>query len=68
MKQKVSPNLISFVTIRRGDWVMKISIFKSKFVMVIAQNYYDKDSIIIRNFIDQNDAANFIEFLARDDI
>lgn len=68
MKQKVSPNLISFVTIRRGDWVMKVSVYKNKFVMVIAQNYYDKDSIIIRNFIDQNEAANFIEFLARDDI
>jgi hypothetical protein len=68
MKSKLLPNLISFVTIRRGDWVMKISVYKGKFVMVIAQNYYDKDSIIIRNFIDQNEAANFIEFLARDDI
>lgn len=67
MKSKISPNLVSFNTIRRGDWLMKISIYNKKFVMVIAQQVFYKNSIIIKNFSDQDAAANFIEQLAKDE-
>lgn len=67
MKAKVSPNLISFVTIRRGNWVMKISVYKTKWVMLIAQHYYDKEKFVIKQFLDHNEAASFIDFLAESD-
>lgn len=65
MKAKISPNLISFVTIRRGEWILKISVFKAKNVLVVAQHYFDIDKFELRHFSDQNEAAEFIEFLAK---
>lgn len=67
MKAKVSPNLISFVTIRRGDWIMKISVYKGRWVLIIAQHYYDKEKFIVKQFPDHNEAASFIDFLAESD-
>ena len=66
MKAKLSPNLISFVSIRRGDWVMKISVFKTKEVLVVAQHYFETEKFDIRHFHNQNEAADYIEFLAKD--
>lgn len=63
MKAKLSPNLISFVAVRRGDWVMKISVFKNKDVLVVAQNYYATEQIIVKHFTDKDKAANFIDNL-----
>jgi len=65
MKSKISPNLISFVTIRRGDWIMKISVYKSKQVLIVAQHYYDIDLFEIRHFSGSEEAADYIEFLAK---
>jgi hypothetical protein len=67
MKAKLSPNLISFVLIRRGDWVMKISVYKTKEVLVVAQHYFDTLKFIIRHFNDQNEAADYIEKLANEE-
>ncbi len=64
MRAKVSPNLISFVTVRRGDWIMKISVFKTKDVLLVAQNYYATEQIIIKHFRHHDDAAKFIDNLA----
>ena len=68
MKAKLSLNLISFITVRRGDWILKVSIYKNKQVLVVAQHYYDLDKTIIKTFLDQNNAANFIEELILIDI
>ena len=46
---------------------MKISVFKSKWVMIIAQHYFEKDCFHIRQFADHNEAADFIEFLVSKD-
>lgn len=67
MKAKVSPNLISFVTIRRGDWIMKISVYKTREVMVIAQHYFETERFIIQQFTDQEQAAAFLDMLANDE-
>lgn len=61
MKAKLSPNLISFVTVRRGEWFLKVSVFKNKQIMVIAHHCFDMENLIIKYFLDQNDAADFIE-------
>jgi len=63
MKAKLSPNLISFVTVRRGDWIMKISVYKTKHVLLVAQNYYATEQIIVKHFKHHDDAANFIDNL-----
>lgn len=67
MKAKLSPNLISFVTIRRGNWIMKISVYKQVWVLLVAQHYYDKEKFIIKEFSHHDEAASFIEFLAESD-
>jgi hypothetical protein len=67
MKAKLSPNMISFVTVRRGDWVLKISVYKNKQIMVVAQHCYEYERTIVRFFTDQNYAADFIEQLVIED-
>jgi hypothetical protein len=67
MKARVTQNLISFVMVRRGNWVMKISVYKTKAVLLVAQHYYETDRFLVKHFDDQNDAADFIDKLAKDD-
>jgi hypothetical protein len=67
MKAKLSPNMISFVTVRRGDWILKISVYKNKQVMVVAQHCYEYERTFINFFFDQNHAADFIEQLVIED-
>jgi len=63
MKAKISPNLISFVTVRRGEWILKVSVFKARTIMVVAHHCYDLETLMIRYFTDQHEAADFIENL-----
>jgi len=63
MRAKLSPNMISFVTVRRGEWVLKISVFKNRQIMVVAQHCYELERLLVRFFINQNYAADFIEQL-----
>lgn len=66
MKARVSPNLISFVTIRRGNWIMKISVYRTKEVLLVAQHYFDNDKFQLRQFSDQEEAAKYIDKLAEE--
>ena len=59
--------MISFVTVRRGDWVLKISVYKNKQIMVVAQHCYEYERTLVRFFTDQNFAADFIEQLVIED-
>lgn len=63
MKAKLSPNLISFLTVRRGNWILKVSVYKNKQIMVVASHCYDMERLAIKFFLDQNGAADFIEKL-----
>jgi hypothetical protein len=66
MRAKVSPNLISFITIRRGNWIMKISVFKTKEVLLLAQHYFETEKFQVKHFHDQNEAAEYIDKLAEE--
>jgi hypothetical protein len=66
MKARLTPNLISFVTVRRGEWILKVSVFKNKQIMVLALNSFDVEKLLVRYFTDQNVAADFIEKLIED--
>jgi hypothetical protein len=63
MKARLSPNLISFITVRRGNWILKVSVYKSKQVMIVSRHFFDMDRTSVNFFIDQNSAADFIEQL-----
>lgn len=63
MKAKLSPNLISFLTVRRGNWILKVSVYKNKQIMVIASHCYDMERVAVQFFLNQNHAADFIEQL-----
>jgi len=63
MKAKLTPNLISIFLVRRGNWMLKVSVYKNKQILVFMQHVYDMDKIIMQYFHDQNEAANFIEQL-----
>jgi hypothetical protein len=67
MKARISENMISFVTVKRGDWIIKVSVFKNRQIMVIAQHCFDMEILIIRYFTNQNQAADFIEQLVIED-
>lgn len=64
MKAKLSPNMISFITVRRGEWILKISVFRNTQIMIVALHAYEPDNFIVKFFTDQNKAADYIEFLA----
>ena len=64
MKPKISPNLISFVTVRRGNWILKVSVFKNKTILVVARHFFDMDKTEVQFFDDQNDAADFLDNIA----
>jgi hypothetical protein len=67
MKSKISKDLISFVTIRRGNWIMKISVYRTKEVLVLAQHYFEIERFIVNQFINQEEAAAFLDMLASED-
>jgi hypothetical protein len=68
MKAKLTPNLISFFLVRRGSWLLKVSVFKHKQIMVIAQHVYEQDRTIVQVFPNETLAADFIEFLVSEDV
>jgi hypothetical protein len=43
---------------------MKISVYKNKQVLLVAQNYYAIEQIIIKHFNHHDEAAQFIDKLA----
>jgi len=63
MDAKLSPNLVSFPSVRRGDWILKISVFKKTEVLLVGKHYYDHEKFIIKHFPDHEMAAKFIDFL-----
>jgi hypothetical protein len=63
MKAKLSPNLISFFLVRRGNWTLKVSVYKNRQILVIMQHVYDMDTIVMQFFQNQDEAANFIEHM-----
>jgi hypothetical protein len=63
MKARLSPHLISFFLVRRGNWYLKVSVYKNRQILVLLQHAYDMDNIVIQYFHDQNKAAEFIEHI-----
>jgi hypothetical protein len=67
MKAKVSKNLISFQLIRRKDWLLKISVFHDKYVLLVAQHCFYHEQVFTKYFSDFEQAASFVDFLIEQD-
>lgn len=65
-KPKQYTTLLSFISIRRGDWVLKVSVFDSSYVLIVAKHYYT-DEIQIRQFVGHSKAADFIDYIVSKD-
>ena len=63
MKAKISKDLISFFLVRRGNWALKVSVYKNMQILVFMQHIYDVDKIIMHFFHSQDEAANIIEHM-----
>jgi hypothetical protein len=53
---------VSFPEIKRGNWHIKTSVLQYKQILIVAINKVT-DKTIIRHFINDDDAANFIEYI-----
>lgn len=60
-------NLLSYLPIRRGNWILQVSIFKNMHVLVIYNHYYEKEKFGLVHFDNYDNASNFIESLIKED-
>lgn len=60
-------NLLSYLPIRRGNWVLQVSIFKNMHVLVIYNHYYEKEKFGLNHFDNYDNASEFIESLIKEE-
>jgi len=61
-KANIFPNMVTYVPIRRKDWVLKISIYKNDSIIIVGHNVYTF-STVVKQFNDADLAAAFVDFL-----
>jgi len=59
---KITKNLVTLQTVRRGDWFIKISVMNGQ-ILLIASHLIDLEKMEIRTFYHPNEAFNFIDFI-----
>jgi hypothetical protein len=64
-KIKVNKNLITLLAVRRGDWVIKVSVMAGQILLVASHLVYI-ERIEIRTFYNPIDVFNFIENLIKE--
>ena len=62
MKDKLIKDLVSYPFIRRGNYQLKISVFKNMSVVIVANHVLDIDKFFVKHFGNLEEAADFIEF------
>lgn len=67
MKAKLTKDMVSFQLVRRKDWLIKVSVYRDKFILLVAQHCFYHEQIITRYFTDFNEASNFIDYLIEQD-
>jgi hypothetical protein len=55
--------MASFIAVKRGNWIFKVSVYKKQQIMVIAHHCYDRDTCLIKYFTKESEAANFIDYI-----
>ena len=54
--------MVTYVPIRRKDWVLKISIYKDKSILVVGYHTYNFTTVV-KQFQNADLAAAFLDFL-----
>ena len=68
MRAKVTKDMISFIPVMRGEWVFKISVWKTKQVLIVAQHKYDVSKMYIECLPNEDLAADFIERVSNEEL
>lgn len=66
MDKLTSKNLVSYLTVRRNNWTLKVSVYKETSILVLYQHVYG-DTFGVKHFSDYNKAADFIDELVEKD-
>ena len=66
MQAKIYKNLVTFPNVRRGNWHVKVSIFKDEQLMVVA-NHLLIECCVIKVFGSNDEAIDFINFIVEKD-
>jgi hypothetical protein len=67
MKAKLSKDMVSFQLVRRKDWLLKISVYRDKYILLVAQHCFYQEQVVTRFFRDFNEASDFIDYLIEQD-
>lgn len=67
LRTKISKDLVSFPTVRRGNWHVKVSSYKNEQVLVVASHIISGE-FIMQAFNNNNAAAEFISCIIDEDI
>lgn len=59
---KITKKLVTLQTIRRGDWLIKLSVMNGQ-ILLVASHLIDLERAEIRAFYHPNEAFNFIDFI-----
>lgn len=62
---KVFDKLVTMTAVRRGDWLIKISILNGQ-ILLIASHLLELEKIEVKTFWTSNEVNNFIEYLVKD--
>lgn len=64
MKRKASmfPNMVTYIPVRRKDWVTKVSIMNSSSILIVGYNVRTTESVI-KHFVDIETATSYLDFL-----
>jgi hypothetical protein len=58
-------NLITLLAVRRGDWVIKVSVMSNQ-ILLIASHLIFLDRVVVRTFYNPIDVFNYIENLVKE--
>lgn len=63
----MAKNLLSYIPVRRGNWILQVSVYKNTFVLVVYKHYFDQDRFGIKHFETHDNATDFIDELVKKD-
>lgn len=59
---RVSKNLVTLPAVRRGDYLIKVSVFNGQ-ILLVATHAIELDKIHVRSFWDSAEAYKFIDMI-----
>jgi len=64
---KVNKKLVTLAPVRRGDWLIKLSVLNGQ-ILLVASHLIDLEKIEVNTFYNPQSVFDFIEFLVKDEL